>query len=70
MQCPKCNGDTRVIDNTHTPDNLVHRKRKCLVCSHTFYTTETIASGTLDKVLSDWTEYNRSYVYRRRKHET
>ena len=39
MNCPKCDGDTKVIDSRN-----VRRRRECLVCEHRFTTVEILAS--------------------------
>lgn len=39
MNCPKCGGDTSVIDSKLKPDN-VRRRRKCLSCNERFNTME------------------------------
>ena len=39
MTCPKCSGDTRVIDS-RADSNRVLRRRKCKECNFRFYTEE------------------------------
>ncbi|MGX8267394.1 NrdR family transcriptional regulator [Anaerostipes caccae] len=39
MNCPECNGTTKVIDSRRG-ENEVHRKRECLSCGFQFYTAE------------------------------
>ncbi|MGI9292379.1 MAG: hypothetical protein ACR2PS_00225 [Pseudomonadales bacterium] len=41
MQCPKCNGKTKVIDTRHRQYNEIMRRRKCLICDHRITTWET-----------------------------
>ena len=41
MNCPKCNGDTKVTC-CRKNDSTVARARKCKQCGHTFYTVETV----------------------------
>ena len=47
MQCPKCDGKTKVIDSRPYIGG-VYRKRKCTLCNYQFYTeefpTEDVAS--------------------------
>jgi len=45
MNCPHCNGKTRVIDTT-TTERASIRRRKCLVCDYLFYTEETIKDNS------------------------
>ena len=42
MMCPKCGGDTRVVDSRS--DGRRIRKRKCCDCGKTFHTIEVIIS--------------------------
>lgn len=63
MICPKCGGNTKVTDSRSTRFT-VHRRRKCTLCGHIFYTAETIAdSGDIFKKV-----YN-NYKNRRRNYE-
>ena len=39
MNCPKCDGATKVVDR-----RSVRRRRECLVCKHRFSTVEMLAS--------------------------
>lgn len=39
MNCPKCNGETAVTDSRSRED-IVHRRRKCMVCGYRFGTDE------------------------------
>ena len=42
MNCPICDGSTSVI-NSRTPTNdIVKRRRKCMVCGYRFNTVETV----------------------------
>lgn len=40
MECPKCKGQTAVVDS-RPMGNGVRRCRKCLACNHRFSTLET-----------------------------
>lgn len=40
MNCPKCKGQTAVVDSKPTATG-VRRRRKCLWCDHRFSTLET-----------------------------
>lgn len=40
MQCPKCGGDTKVIDSRQTQWDIIRRRRQCLSCEHRFNTAE------------------------------
>lgn len=56
MTCPMCGEKTTVVV-TRKECDLICRRRRCLTCKHTFYTTE-IESGSddfyrLDKIASD-----------------
>ena len=45
MNCPICGGSTSVI-NSRTPTNdIVKRRRKCMVCGYRFNTVETPEDG-------------------------
>lgn len=48
MKCPKCKGETRVIDTRH--DNETMRCRVCKECGHRFYTLESERNIFSDKV--------------------
>lgn len=43
MNCPVCGGDTTVKDCIRD-SRSVYRRRKCLVCDRSFYTSEEISS--------------------------
>ena len=43
MECPKCGGQTTVIDCRMSPDNTFRRRRKCLECDGRFSTKEVLA---------------------------
>jgi transcriptional regulator NrdR family protein len=61
MTCPKCNGKIKVIDSAHnTDDNEMYRRRKCLECGHTFYTTEFEVAGDDNKFRNAWLKYHRN----------
>ena len=56
MTCPVCGGKTTVCV-TRGECDMICRRRRCLDCKHTFYTTE-IESGSddfyrLDKIAAD-----------------
>ena len=40
MQCPRCNGSTRVVETFNDVEEM-HRRRKCNDCSHAFLTCES-----------------------------
>lgn len=41
MNCPKCDGKTRVTDTVRNmPEHETYRKRLCLECGHKFYSVE------------------------------
>ncbi len=40
MRCPKCGGDTAVIDSRLTTYNRIRRRRKCKECGYRFSTLE------------------------------
>lgn len=44
MNCPKCNGDTKVTGSI-TDEVSVERLRKCLNCGCSFTTSETLSDG-------------------------
>lgn len=46
MNCPKCDGDTQVLDS-----RSYWRRRKCLNCSHRFNTIESITEIGYKSVL-------------------
>lgn len=49
MICPKCSGKTSVIDGVDgKPNSIKYRRRKCLVCSYIFYTSETVIEYDYD----------------------
>lgn len=60
MKCSKCNGDIRVVDSVHTPDNETIRKRKCKKCGYIFYTVEEEAPVT-DELMEKYHKYYRYY---------
>ena len=42
--CPRCGGDTKVIDSNRAASEeiAIRRARKCKVCGHRLYTLERI----------------------------
>lgn len=44
MQCPKCAGDTSVVDSRAAPNNTIRRRRECDACGHRFNTFESTVS--------------------------
>lgn len=45
MLCPKCGGDTGVVDTRPTANNTIRRRRTCIACGHRLTTFETIADS-------------------------
>ena len=61
MTCPKCGGDTKVVDcSVNHVDNEVYRKHKCPNCNEVLYTVqfEVIADESFKKT---WCKYYRKY---------
>ncbi len=52
MVCPKCGGNTKVVDSRAEVD-CVNRKRQCTDCSYRFLTIE-IDEDIYKKVVCDW----------------
>ena len=52
MDCPFCDGETRVINKRDSPEG-VRRRRKCLKCKKRFTTYEKIGRGELYVVKKD-----------------
>lgn len=50
MKCPQCKGDVKV-EYTLSDTEGVYRKRRCLKCGHTFYTSEVEDSAEVYKNL-------------------
>lgn len=44
MRCPRCGGDTRVVDSRSDYDS-VWRRRECRICGHRFSTTESATTA-------------------------
>jgi predicted Zn finger-like uncharacterized protein len=44
VTCPECSSKVYVVDSVNTPDNKILRKRKCVLCGHIFYTSESEAA--------------------------
>jgi len=43
MKCPKCEGETAVIDSRlRMRSNEIRRRRRCKECGHRFSTLETL----------------------------
>ena len=40
MTCPKCKGETVIVNTVNVSWNEVYRRRKCLKCEHQFFTAE------------------------------
>lgn len=48
MNCQKCQGDTQVVDSrTIKTGTRIRRRRRCVVCQHSF-TTYELARGDVD----------------------
>lgn len=62
MNCPWCNGKTRVVD-TGANEDAIYRQRKCVVCGHEIYTVER-ESKDLEGRLG---LYNTRYLKRRKR---
>lgn len=46
MECPKCNGKTKVIDSGKYIGS-VFRQRKCTECDYRFWTEENVSEDTM-----------------------
>ena len=47
MNCPKCDGKTRVTDTVRNmPEHETYRKRLCLECGNKFYSVEFETEAT------------------------
>ncbi|WP_418461870.1 hypothetical protein [Frisingicoccus sp.] len=46
MKCPKCNGETRIINSRLKEWNEVYRRRKCLGCGFRF--------STMERIIGNW----------------
>ncbi len=44
LRCPKCGGDTQVVDSREGPFGCWRRKRRCVLCKYRFGTTEAYAA--------------------------
>ena len=53
MICPKCGGNVSVTDTLTSHENEMFRRRRCVECSHRFFTIEfeVIADPKFE---SDW----------------
>lgn len=61
MKCPKCNGDTRVIDCVFNKyKNEYYRTRQCKECEERFHTVEILSDESADFI-------DTFYALRRRK---
>ena len=65
MNCPKCGGNVKVIDNAHTPQNEIYRRRRCSACKHIFYTLEFEVEYN-DQVKKEWNEFVRTSKHKRK----
>lgn len=63
MECPKCDGKTKVTDSGKYIGS-VFRQRKCTECGHRFWTEENVSEDvmTVRSFLA-----NKKYEYRERK---
>lgn len=68
MNCPVCNGETKVVDTRHTPKNETYRKRKCKKCGDIFFTLEFDVFAS-DRVIEEWNKCERSRLMRIKKEE-
>jgi transcriptional regulator NrdR family protein len=57
MGCPECGGKNTVVDTRFDSDSI-HRKRKCDVCGHVFFTEEYEAI-TSDRFFELRSEYDK-----------
>ena len=57
MNCPECNGKTTVNDYVKMEDEN-YRKRICVCCGHTFFTTEFEVENN-EKFKNAWRRYHR-----------
>jgi transcriptional regulator NrdR family protein len=49
MNCPRCQGNTRVLDSRRRDPQLVRRRRECLDCGKRFPTWE-IPKASVDRL--------------------
>lgn len=61
MNCPVCGGKVKV-EYCVSDCEGVYRKRKCVVCNHTFYTTEY--EGDKQRFKELYKEYRKSVIGR------
>lgn len=69
MNCPKCGGEVKVLDNiNNTEDNEIYRKRKCKKCGNVFYTVEFEADEdeSLRQIL---VKYRRANILNRKRRD-
>lgn len=45
MQCPVCQGSTKVLDSRDARDHTIRRRRRCAHCGHRFSTRERIEAA-------------------------
>lgn len=68
MNCPKCGGETKVIDLAKAPEDI-YRKRGCKQCGSTFFTVEYEIEKNCD-MWQEWVKYNRAWIRSRNKQKT
>lgn len=60
MVCPKCKGKIYVTDSVHNKkENETYRLKKCINCSHTFFTVECEVIQN-QRFKEDWFKNHRS----------
>ena len=63
MNCPKCDGATRVADSRDVRgERLLRRRRECLVCLHRFTTYEREVGPDVQKIESPAALLRRALV--------
>lgn len=65
MECPKCGGKLRVLDNTSL-DGVTYRKRRCNECGKVIWTTERSEPQSMIGYLDGLSVENQRY-YKNRK---
>lgn len=67
MICPKCGGDTTVVDSAFSAStNTFYRKRKCLTCGERIHTAESLIEVT-DSVRHEIYANSRQLAYKNAK---